>query len=209
MKDLKDRIFRNTIPLHGTEIPGVAAPEQASAQAEESEPLKPMRLTTKSAAEPEPFQLVSTPKPPRTRKRRKRASLRTPVDLDLEVQGSKGWLRAQAVDVSRSGILFRLIDQSLVGMNGKRVGAAALERRARQLFGDGLWASFFRQDLELRAEMIRIADSLLFEPGVLVGCRFRRDLSLEECQKLGIAFAPDQWEGPAEIADPFDEEEPE
>lgn len=121
----------------------------------------------------------------------KRGALRTCKFLDVQVEGKHGAFEGMAVDVSRSGVLLRIFDPRFTGEDETDL-LMPYTARVWNHFGGGLSVEFHARDVRLSADVVRVTAY----PGrgshlILLGCRFRRDLSHSECEKLGIRDSAD------------------
>ena len=120
----------------------------------------------------------------------KRAALRTLRFLDVVVEGKHGKLDAVAVDLSRSGMLLRIIDPAFSGEFDVEQ-LMAYTARVWHHFSDGLKATFGEDQTtkRLKTDVVRVTSHGGL---VLIGCRFQRLLTRGQCRKLGIEWADDR-----------------
>jgi len=122
----------------------------------------------------------------------KRDALRTPTLLDVIVEGHHGSFDALVVDVSRSGMLLRLLDDEFDGQ-----GLVPYTARARFHFGSGLSVEFRESGIHAESSVVRVTEHVTGTTTViLVGCRFRYVLTANECERLGAECTDDR--SPAE-----------
>ena len=118
----------------------------------------------------------------------KRDALRTPTLLDVTVEGHHGSFDGVAVDLSRSGMLLRLLDDEF--------GSHALvpyTARVRFHFGSGINVRFQESGISAEATVMRVTEHVAgAETLVLVGCRFRHALTAHECEMVGVEHAKDR-----------------
>ena len=121
----------------------------------------------------------------------RREALRTYKFIDARVQGSGGTYEALVVNISRSGMLFHIADESFVG-----------ERETRRLmpytalvwhnFQAGFHVHFADGAVSRPARIVRVSGYCSSKDGlVLIGCRFATELTPAECEILGFAHAAD------------------
>jgi len=126
----------------------------------------------------------------------KRDSLRTYKLLDVECEGKKGSFKGMAVDISRSGVLLRIMDPTFASpaeMNHLMPYTA----RVWFHFEGGFLVHFKDRALSMHTDVVRVTgfcgrgqQSL-----ILIGCKFRRHLTPEECGDLGVAYEEDRPPG--------------
>jgi len=117
-----------------------------------------------------------------------RAALRTLRFLDVELQGNQGALKGVAVDLSRSGMLLRIVDPDFAGDQDVDQLMAYTARVWHHLHGE-FKTSFVEPDVKrLVTDVIRVTSHGGL---VLIGCRFQRLLTRGQCRKLGIEWADD------------------
>ena len=116
----------------------------------------------------------------------RRDSVRTFKFFELMVQGVGGTFAALGVNVSRTGLLFRITDVRF---------AADDERQHLMPYTARVWQNFhggfhvFLEDGAIRreADVVRVSGYCGKKSSlVLVGCRFREPLAAAECELLGI-----------------------
>jgi hypothetical protein len=127
----------------------------------------------------------------------KRDAVRTYRLMNIEIIGKRGLFDAVAVDISRSGILLRIQDPSF-----------AREQELDQImpYTARVWYHFeggfeivFPDEGKVRvqADVVRVTGYVgRGERLIFVGCRFRRTLESDECERLGIEHGDDR--SPAE-----------
>ncbi len=121
----------------------------------------------------------------------KRDAVRTCRFLDVEVTGKHGAFKAMAVDVSRSGVLLRIFDPRFADEEEMDL-LMPYTARVWNHFGGGLRLDFDSREVRLSADVVRVtAYAGRGSHLILLGCRFRRDLSPEECSELGIRDSAD------------------
>ena len=116
----------------------------------------------------------------------KRDSKRSFKLIEVEVGGQFRSFQGLAVDVSRSGLLLRIMDPQFA-----RFDASSSFVRYTELveshFGVGLWIRFRGTMVRVDANVIRVATFGLGDRElILVGCRFDRLLTVDECAQIGI-----------------------
>jgi len=121
----------------------------------------------------------------------RRDGLRAYRFLDLRIEGSQGTFRAVAVDLSRSGMLFRITDPSFATAEeaGQLMPYTA---RVWSHFDEGLTVHFPDGAAPARAEVVRVTGYCgELHSLILVACRFREPLDPLVCRILGIDGAAD------------------
>jgi hypothetical protein len=108
--------------------------------------------------------------PPRCRS--KRDGMRYECALEAVVRGRGGAFVAEAVNVSRSGVLVRLQDPR------------ATEFQPRSCFRTGADVSFVEAEVKVRADLTRVADGASGK--LLLAFRFRGNLDPGRCRSIGI-----------------------
>lgn len=125
----------------------------------------------------------------------KRDSLRTYKLLDVEVRGKRARFKGMVVDISRSGVLLRIMDPTF---------ATAEEQELLMPYTARVWYHFeggFVLALEdgsicVPAHVVRVTGycgrgaSLIF-----IGCRFERPLTKKQCKRLGVDWSDDKPPG--------------
>ena len=120
-----------------------------------------------------------------------RDGVRTYTFLELQVQGNGGMFNAIAVDISRSGMLFRITDARFAA-EGKSHPLMPYTARVWHNFEDGLHVLFDDAGIAVPADIVRVTGYSANEDSlILVGCRFRERLTPEECDTLGITYGDD------------------
>lgn len=115
----------------------------------------------------------------------KRYALRTERLLDLDVEGSHGTFAAVSVDLSRTGALLRILDSDFAPAEESH-HLMQYTACVWHHFANGLWLRFQGLTVGVRGEVARVTN-LPGQAGlILVGVKFRRELSPEECKILGI-----------------------
>ncbi len=116
----------------------------------------------------------------------RRDALRTFKFLELVVQGTGGTFKALGINISRTGLLFRITDPRF---------AAEEEHQNLMPYSARVWQNFhggFHVFLEggavvREADVVRVSGYCGRKSSlVLVGCRFREELSPAACDLLGI-----------------------
>lgn len=122
----------------------------------------------------------------------KREALRTYKFMDARVQGTGGTFAAQVINISRSGMLFRVTDPAF---------ATEAESSHLMPYTARVWSNFqggFHVHLEdgaiARAARIVRVSGYCSRKGslVLIGCQFDRELTPEDCATLDIVYADDK-----------------
>lgn len=116
----------------------------------------------------------------------RRDSVRTFRFLEIVVQGTGGTFKAMGINISRTGVLFRITDPKFAA-EGERQHLMPYTARVWQNFSECFHVFLEGGAISREAEIVRVSgycgktSSL-----VLVGCRFLKELSGEECELLGI-----------------------
>jgi hypothetical protein len=125
----------------------------------------------------------------------KRSAVRTCKLLDVSVEGKKGTFKGMVVDISRTGVLLRIQDPAFARAD-ERKHLMPYTARVWQNFGEGLFVTSEDKALEACADVVRVTGYCgRGAELILIGCRFRHDLSEEDCEKLGIEYAEDRPPG--------------
>ncbi|MHC4550033.1 MAG: PilZ domain-containing protein [Planctomycetota bacterium] len=121
-----------------------------------------------------------------------RDGVRTYTFLDVQVQGTGGSYKAVAVDISRSGMLFRITDDRFAAEN--RVHPLMpYTARVWHNFEGGFHVHLGGGQISTAAEIVRVTGYSGRENSlILIGCRFETPLSPEQCDTLGIAHDDDR-----------------
>jgi hypothetical protein len=122
----------------------------------------------------------------------KRDSVRTARLIDVVVEGRHGSFRALAVDISRSGILLRIVDADFAPPEeeGQLMPYTA---RVWHHFDGGLYVRCPEQRVVAKADIVRVTGySNRGQTVILIGCRFDPGLEYEECDRLGIETGDDR-----------------
>ncbi len=152
---------------------GVAGPDPAAprAPAPPKRPRAPARRAQRPADMPE-----------------RRGSPRLDRILFIEVQGDYGSYRAKAFNVSQSGVLLSIDDPGFAPPAAPDQLVVFTKRMGFQ-FGNGMLVRFLEAQVDVQADVVRVNEQETGGDAVIViGCRFRRPLSREECARLD---APD------------------
>ena len=125
----------------------------------------------------------------------KRDSIRTYKMVSLEIQGSHGTFRGMAVDISRTGMLLRIMDPHFASQD-EMEHLMPYTARVWYHFESGFHVRFPDAGAAARGQVVRVTghcgrgNSL-----ILLGCRFRTALTEDECQRIGIEYAADRPPG--------------
>ena len=118
----------------------------------------------------------------------KRDALRTPTLLDVIVEGHHDSFDGMVVDVSRSGMLLRLLDEEFDSHP-----LVPYTARVRFHFGSGLNVRFRESGISAEGTVVRVTEHVAGTVTVvLIGCRFRHALTAHECEMLAIEHAKDR-----------------
>ncbi|MHC4934570.1 MAG: PilZ domain-containing protein, partial [Planctomycetota bacterium] len=126
--------------------------------------------------------------PPSGRERRK--APRVDRVLYADVEGDFDAYKALVMNVSFNGALLTLTDPSFVPPT-ERDKLVLFTRRLGVQFGNGLVLRLLEPDVSVQSDVVRVSER---QSGtshiVVVGCKFRRNLTPQECQRLGIDPPP-------------------
>ena len=122
----------------------------------------------------------------------KRDAVRTYRLLNIEIVGKRGMFDAVAVDISRSGILIRIQDPSFAREH-EMAQIMPYTARVWYHFEGGFEIVFPESSVRVQADVVRVTGYVgRGERLIFVGCRFRRMLEPDECERLGIEHGEDQ-----------------
>ncbi len=125
----------------------------------------------------------------------KRDAIRTSKFLDVQVKGKRGSFHAMAVDISRTGILLRIVDSDFATPDEAN-HLMPYTARVWYHFEGGLTVSFPEVEVVAKADVVRVTgycgrgNSL-----ILIGCRFRTAIDEKSCDAIGIEHAADRPPG--------------
>jgi len=154
-------------------------PEQETPPLPEPEPL-PVR---RAASGPEP---ESIPEGEPASASDRRDSRRHEQVRYVEVRGETGCFKARALDFSSGGVLISLTDAEFAPPSAHDQ-VVNFTRRLGEEFGGGMTVRFPDSGIELPAEVVRLTERLEEQQvQVVIGCHFRRELTFDECERLGI-----------------------
>jgi len=104
--------------------------------------------------------------------------------LFVEVQGDYGSYRAKAFNVSQSGVLLSIDDPGFAPPAAPDQLVVFTKRMGFQ-FGNGMLVRFLEAEVDVQADVVRVSEQEASgEVVIVIGCRFRRPLSREECDRL-------------------------
>jgi len=120
-----------------------------------------------------------------------RNGMRTYKFLEVQIQGNGGRFKAIGVDISRSGMLFRITDDTFAAEN-RCHPLMPYTARVWHNFEGGFQIHFEGGSFTVPADIVRVTGySGETSSLILVACRFARPLELGECDALGIASCDD------------------
>ena len=125
----------------------------------------------------------------------KRDAVRTYKFLNIELQGQHGSFQGMAIDISRSGMLIRVMDDDFATAD-EMEHLMPYTARVWYHFEEGFSVDFCDTGVMMRGDVVRVTgycgrgSSL-----ILIGCRFHEPLPAEDCEKLGIEYADDRPPG--------------
>lgn len=126
----------------------------------------------------------------------KRDALRTPTLLDVEVTGRYGTFKGVVVDISRSGLLLRIMDSTFADSD-ELDHLMPYTARVWYQFEEGLTVRFAETDVEVSAFVVRVTGYAgRGQHLILIGCRFREALSEDRCELLGVEYSSDRLPDP-------------
>jgi hypothetical protein len=115
----------------------------------------------------------------------KRASPRRPLELKITICGLLENFPAQSVDVSRTGILFRITDDLFAN---EEEDLASFAFKVQQHFANGADVLFVDHGFGTSASVVRVTHRRIDDvPTLLLACRFKHPLSDGQCQILGVS----------------------
>ena len=116
----------------------------------------------------------------------RRDSIRTFKFLELVVQGTGGTFKGLGVNISRTGLLFRITDERFAA-DGEQQHLMPYTARVWQNFHGGFHVFLEGGAVAREADIVRVSGYCGRKSSlVLVGCRFRDELTPVECEVLGI-----------------------
>lgn len=116
----------------------------------------------------------------------RRDAFRTFKFLELSVQGTGGTFNALGINISRTGLLFRITDPRFAA-EGEQQHLMPYTARVWQNFQGGFHVFLERGAVAREADIVRVSGYCGKKSSlVLVGCRFRDELTEAECDLLGI-----------------------
>ena len=122
----------------------------------------------------------------------RRAALRTCKFLDCTLRGETEAFSSMAVDISRTGALVRVLDESFAGPD-ETTQLMLYTARVWFYFEDGLEISFLDGSVTLAADVVRVSGYCGRGGGLnLIGLHFRTALTEEECTRLNIPSTDDR-----------------
>jgi hypothetical protein len=144
--------------------------------------------------EPGPAPEPESPEPePKRRAKRarnvveRRTGPRADRIVGVELEGDYGGYKAHILSLSASGALVTVADAVLAIPQGPERPALLTKRMGFQ-FGNGVRIRFLGRDVTVPADVVRVGEQTAGrEAAVVMGCRFRRHLTPDECRRLGLA----------------------
>ena len=116
----------------------------------------------------------------------RRDAVRTFRFLELVVQGTGGTFKALGINISRTGMLFRITD-SRFAADGEHQHLMPYTARVWQNFHGGFHVFLANGRVAREADIVRVSGYCGRKSSlVLVGCRFREPLTAAECGTLGL-----------------------
>lgn len=118
----------------------------------------------------------------------RRDAVRTFKFLELVVQGTGGTFKALGINISRSGLLFRITDPRFAA-DSEQEHLMPYTARVWQNFHGGFHVFLENGAISREANIVRVSGYCGQKSSlVLVGCRFHEELTAAECELLGIAY---------------------
>jgi hypothetical protein len=118
----------------------------------------------------------------------RRGAVRTFKFLDLSVEGRGGAYEALGINISRSGLLLRITDARFA-TEDDQLHLMTYTARVLQEFQGGFQVLLEGGVVARTADVVRVSGYCGTKSSlVLVGCRFREELTREECELLSIAY---------------------
>lgn len=115
----------------------------------------------------------------------KRSSPRRHIDVRITICGLLENFPARSVDISRTGILFRITDELFAH---EQEDLASFAFKVQQHFADGTDILFADHGFGVSANVIRVTHRRIDDqPTLLLACRFHHPLSDGQCQILGVS----------------------
>lgn len=119
----------------------------------------------------------------------RRGSVRTFKFLDLLVQGVGGIYAALGINISSTGLLFRITDARFAAED-EHQHLMPYTARVWQNFHGGFHVFLEAGAIRREADIVRVSGYCGKQSSlVLVACRFREPLAAGECERLGIQDA--------------------
>jgi hypothetical protein len=116
----------------------------------------------------------------------RRDAIRTFKFLEIVVQGTGGTFKALGINISRTGILFRITDTRFAD-DGEHQHLMPYTARVWQNFHGGFHVFLEAGAVSREADIVRVSGYCGKRSSlVLVGCRFREELTAVECDLLGL-----------------------
>ena len=115
----------------------------------------------------------------------KRESPRRPLELQITICGVLENFPALSVDVSRTGVLFRITDDLFAH---EHEDLASFAFKVQQHFANGADILFVEHHFGVSASVVRVTHRRIDDvPTLLLACRFHHPLSDGQCQALGVS----------------------
>ncbi|MGH7163495.1 MAG: PilZ domain-containing protein [Planctomycetota bacterium] len=122
----------------------------------------------------------------------KRDGHRTFKFIDLEVAGREGAFQGLGVDMSRTGILLRVLDPAFASPE-ETANLMAYSQRVGSHFEGGLTVRFRKCGLSVEGDVVRVTQHGDGNRGfILLGVRFHRQLTQSECLALSVDPSDDR-----------------
>ncbi|NJN14260.1 MAG: PilT/PilU family type 4a pilus ATPase, partial [Planctomycetes bacterium] len=122
----------------------------------------------------------------------RRGAVRLHRVLFIEVQGDYGSFKAKAINVSQTGVLLSIDDPGFAPPAAPDQLVLFTKRLGFQ-FRNGMLIRFLETDLSLQADVVRVnEEETSGESSIVIGCKFRRPLTKEECAVLEVPVANEE-----------------
>jgi hypothetical protein len=115
----------------------------------------------------------------------KRASPRRPLEVRITICGLLENFPARSVDISRTGILFRITDELFTH---EEEDLASFAFKVERHFANGADVLFADHGFGAPSNVVRVTHRRIDGvPALLLACRFKTPLTDGQCQALGVS----------------------
>jgi len=130
----------------------------------------------------------------------KRTSPRRPLDHRITICGLLENFPAQSVDISRTGILFRITDELFAH---EEEDLASFAFKVERHFSTGADILFVDHGFGISSSVVRVTHRRIDgQPTLLLACRFKIPLTDGQCQVLGVSRSLRKRKGKDPAPDP-------